>query len=340
MANIRKRGSVYTVQIRRKGEQINFTEDTEERAVKRARELEDAIDRGRLPSKYRQVYGESRITLATIIRDYIEKNTIGVDNTKLLNVITAEFGGSRLTEVNYSWAEEYIEFLKKKGLSPGTIRKYKGVIQRCLDWAVAKNYLLTNPFSMLPSNYSSGALKEDQERTRRLSEAEERLIREYLGTCETYEPHLLMFDMALETAMRLREMYTLTWGQIDLDKRTVFLDKTKNGSKRQVPLSSVMLRLLEQRDVGLVFPWWDGELSKENLVKTTNRLSRMWCRIFEKLEIYDLGIHDLRHEATSRIYERTTLSDIQIAKITGHKTLRTLMRYANLRGSDLAAHLW
>ncbi len=46
------------------------------------------------------------------------------------------------------------------------------------------------------------------------------------------------------------------------------------------------------------------------------------------------------HEATSRFFERTKLSDLQIAKITGHKDPRMLSRYANLRGSDLANQLW
>ncbi|WP_343244768.1 tyrosine-type recombinase/integrase [Stenotrophomonas maltophilia] len=54
----------------------------------------------------------------------------------------------------------------------------------------------------------------------------------------------------------------------------------------------------------------------------------------------DLGFHDLRHEATSRLYERTSLTDIQIAKITGHRDPRQLKRYANLRASDLADQLW
>ena len=51
--------------------------------------------------------------------------------------------------------------------------------------------------------------------------------------------------MAFEKAMRLREMYTLEMGQISLEKRTIFLHKTKNGSKRQVPISSVLFKLLE-----------------------------------------------------------------------------------------------
>jgi hypothetical protein len=42
----------------------------------------------------------------------------------------------------------------------------------------------------------------------------------------------------------------------------------------------------------------------------------------------------------SRLYERTKLTDVQIARITGHTDLRMLKRYASLRGSDLAKSLW
>ena len=54
----------------------------------------------------------------------------------------------------------------------------------------------------------------------------------------------LLTTLALETAMRMREMYTVEKEQIDLPRRTVFLDRTKNGSKRQVPLSSVAVEIL------------------------------------------------------------------------------------------------
>jgi integrase len=47
----------------------------------------------------------------------------------------------------------------------------------------------------------------------------------------------------------------------------------------------------------------------------------------------------LRHEAVCRLYERTTLSEIQIARITGHRSLAMLRRYASQRGPDLAQSL-
>jgi integrase len=40
--------------------------------------------------------------------------------------------------------------------------------------------------------------------------------------------------LALESAMRLSEMCTMEIGQVDFTKRTVFLGRTKKGSKRQV----------------------------------------------------------------------------------------------------------
>jgi integrase len=88
----------------------------------------------------------------------------------------------------------------------------------------------------------------------------------------------------------------------------------------------------------LIFPWWDGK--PESLKHCTAQLSRKWSTIAELAGCPDLRFHDLRHTAVCQFYERTTLSDLQIAKITGHQDLRMLARYANLRGSDLANLIW
>lgn len=68
---------------------------------------------------------------------------------------------------------------------------------------------------------------------------------------------MLLFELALETAMRLSEIYSLSWNQIDLESSPVFLDKTKNGHKRQVPLSSIAIKALNAYPVkeGDLFPW-------------------------------------------------------------------------------------
>jgi integrase len=51
--------------------------------------------------------------------------------------------------------------------------------------------------------------------------------------------------------------------------------------------------------------------------------------------IEDLRLHDLRHEAASRLFEKG-LNPMQVAAITGHKTLQMLKRHTHLRAEDLA----
>ena len=67
---------------------------------------------------------------------------------------------------------------------------------------------------------------------------------------------------------------------------------------------------------------------------------KRWTTVANLAKCEDLHFHDLRHEATSRIFERTTLNEIEISKITGHRDPRMLRRYANLRASNLAEKLW
>lgn len=151
--------------------------------------------------------------------------------------------------------------------------------------------------------------------------------------------------MALETAMRMREMYTLTRDQVSLEKETIFLDKTKNGDKRQVPISSVLKKLLTAYLPTLeddrLFPWWDGvSLDEKYLDNLSSKVSQRFARRFKEAGVVGLRFHDLRHCATSRIYERTQLTDLEVASITGHSDPRMLKRYANLRGTTLAKRLW
>ncbi|OYU43093.1 MAG: hypothetical protein CFE44_20300 [Burkholderiales bacterium PBB4] len=80
-------------------------------------------------------------------------------------------------------------------------------------------------------------------------------------------------------------------------------------------------------------------LNKKNRRKQ-QALGRSFRLLCFTAQIDDFKFHDLRHEATSRFFERTSLRDIEIASITGHSELKMLKRYANLRATDLAKRLW
>ena len=89
---------------------------------------------------------------------------------------------------------------------------------------------------------------------------------------------------------------------------------TKNGSSRDIPLSSCAietLRDLPRNLSGVVFP------------VSPVALRVLWRRACGRASIEDARLHDLRHEATRRFFERG-LNVIEVASITGHKDLRML----------------
>jgi integrase len=342
--------------------------------------LEALLDKGIVPAEFKEAKSEIA-TIGDAIREYLAAQHVPASDRLWLSVLFNRIGETRLAAVDYAWGEAWIEKLKREQrLSPSTIRHHVGALARCFDWAERRGVvaLIPNPLRKLPRKYSiytdvdaAAALalgseaRIDVERDRRLSPHEEVRIRAILAA-ETPDGRQrsfglrwqgaleCLFELALESAMRLGEMYALSLDQVDLPKKTLFLDKTKNGDKRQVPLTSVALKVLRiymkqvkkhernmsgfSFDNGRLFPWWDGR--EQSLRMTTSLLSRQFARIFEAAGCGDLRFHDLRHEATSRLFEKTRLSDVQISRITGHKEPRVLRRYANLRGTDLAAQLW
>lgn len=363
MATKRKRGNRWEYRIPRKGllpKPLYLSFTTEAEGDEYVRRLERLLDTGHVPPEFLTQPREYE-SITHVIRAYLLESHVADSDADLLGVLNQRIGKTRLTAINDDWAHSWITGLKRADrLSPGTIRHYVGALARCLDWGRRRGVpeLVVNPLRNLPRGYASyspadGPAVEDVSRDRRLTAEEEGAIRRVLAgehvtdkqrplTLEHRDALVCLFDLALETAMRLSEMYTLELPQIDLDQRTVFLERTKNGDKRQVPLSSVAMASLgsylatANLSSGYVFPWYRGTDRK----RVTSLLSRQFGRIFRTAGCEGLHFHDLRHEATSRFYERTTLSDLQIAKITGHKDPRMLQRYANLRGSDLAGRLW
>jgi len=136
----------------------------------------------------------------------------------------------------------------------------------------------------------------------------------------------------LMTAARRSEALSLRWSNVDLRAKTAFLPETKHGRSRTLSLRRDLIALLERlpRDGDTVFP------------VTAHRLRRAWERICERAEITDLRIHDLRHEAISRVaelseYSQFTLVDLQA--FSGHRDLRMLLRYAHLCAGQFAQRL-
>jgi integrase len=165
-------------------------------------------------------------------------------------------------------------------------------------------------------------------RERRLLLGEEARL---LAYCDTEGQVLLkaFIVLAIETAMRRGEIANLKWQDIDLDSRLAYLYETKNGTSRTVPLSTrsvSALRSLPRKEQGPVVT-----IHRDNI-------SGAFAVACDACKISGLTLHDLRHEATSRLFEKG-FNMMEVSTITGHKSLSMLKRYTHLRPSDLLARL-
>lgn len=216
--------------------------------------------------------------------------------------------------------------LRMKEVSAGTVRKELGIVSVILEIA-------RREWGLIEKNPARDVRPPPmpRPRTRRL-EARFREAERLLASCAASDnPYLLpMVELALETAMRRGELLSLVWQHVDLDRRTALLPETKNGHARIVPLSPKaveVLRELVPRSVGPVFPGVRDE-----------HIKRAFIRAARRAGLEDFHFHDLRHEATTRFFEKG-LAMMEVASITGHRDPRKLRGYTHLAAEALAKKL-
>lgn len=128
-----------------------------------------------------------------------------------------------------------------------------------------------------------------------------------------------LFLLALETAMRKGEMLSLTPETCHLDQQYVVLPATKNGDRRQVPLSKRAVELLKK-------------------VKCRFTVSSASAdALFRKISPSGLHFHDSRSEGITRLAKKLEILDL--ARAIGHRDPKSLMWYYAETASDLAKKL-
>jgi integrase len=135
------------------------------------------------------------------------------------------------------------------------------------------------------------------------------------------------FLFAIETAMRAGEICGLTATDIDRGKSVARLSTSKNGYGRDVPLSPAAMAILDR------LPETDGPL----FGMSAATLEATWRKMRDRADITGLHYHDSRHEAVSRLALKIDVMDL--ARMTGHRDLKMLMRYYHRSASDVAGQL-
>lgn len=132
------------------------------------------------------------------------------------------------------------------------------------------------------------------------------------------------FLLSCETAMRAGELCGLTTANVDLDARVATLEQTKNGDRRQVPLTKEAVRLFQL-------------LGDDMLALSAASLDALWRKAKKVAGVQDLHFHDGRAEGFTRLSKK--LDMLTLARVGGHRDPRSLMIYYRESAQDIAARL-
>ena len=313
--------------IRRKGwPEQSRTFDTKADAERWARAVEGEMDRGIFVSRKE---AESTTLGEALERYGKEVSALKKGAVQELSVVRI-LSGSPLSRMYLAAIQgkdiaKYRDTMMADGYSPITIKRRLSVLSHLFTIATKEWGMdgLVNPVPLVSVQKPSNA------RDRRLvGNEEERLL---AAAREYGEPLPSIIRFALETTLRRGALAAMLWKNVDIQTRVLFVPvpNSKNGESYRVPLSSQAIGVLNAQPRRMDGKVWGIQ---------ADSITQAFDRVCKRAGIEDLRFHDLRHEATSRLFEKG-FNPMEVSTITGHKTLQMLKRYTHLRAEDLAKRM-
>jgi integrase len=275
------------------------------------------------------------LTFAGVADAYIKRleesggRNLAIKRRQLRMYLTPYFGTMRLDAVTGFTIEKYKKRRCDHGAAPGTVNRELSTLSHLLNRAVEWKWLDRLPAR--PKKFAESA-------GRIVALTDDECDRLMTAAIASGTPDLWLFiAFGLNTAMRHSEILAVRWEQLDRAKLRLYVPQAKAG-QRQQPLTSELAEILvkerEMREdrVGWIFP------SPHSDSKTGHR-ARMDRPFREAVKAADLdpGLvtpHVMRHTAITKLVQAgVDLPTIQ--KISGHKTLAMVLRYAHVHGQHV-----
>lgn len=328
MASIRQRAGKWQARVTRKGypqEVKSFNNRTD--ALRWARELELAMDRG----SYHGAGEADRLPLRDLMDRYLRQVTPtkrgATDEAIRLRALQrsrlASFTLETLTpsEIAAFWDQRLATV--RAGAVIRDLSLLSSVINHARrEWGVTAE----NPCALVRKPRAPTG------RSRLLTPDEQTSLLLALAPTGRRNPLMQPLVMlALETAMRRGELLALQWKHVDLERKVAFLEITKNGQSRAVPLSSKAILLLASLKTGRV----NGGKVFPIQAASVHTAFRRACT---RAGVADLRFHDLRHCAATRMADKLS-NVLELSAVTGHQTIQMLKRYYHPSATALAEKL-
>ncbi|QHW24733.1 site-specific integrase [Rhizobium leguminosarum bv. viciae 248] len=254
----------------------------------------------------------------------------------MLNMLARQpFAIKTLRELSVDDFVSYRDARRKKGRAASTIRNNLNTVAAVFEWLIhEKSVPVSNPIASLRKR-RRGIPQPGAGRERRLRAGEEdRIWASLHGDTWQSREWQALFPVLLDTGMRAGEVRSIraSWVRREHGFIVIPEENVKGKEHRYVALSD--------RAYGLLLKQAEGKRDSAPIfTMTKNSAEHEWQKVRVAAECPDLRIHDLRHEALSRMAANG--ADLRtLMRQSGHKTVAVLMRYLNPTKEEQRARLF
>jgi integrase len=316
-------------------------------AQKRARELEDRLNRGLagLPEVVRmsEVFNRYEREYASKLRPSARKRMMDVVRQARKWFSSQSLHDPYVQHVTPGEIQTLLDRKRSEGVSPRTVNLYRTNLHRVFQ-------LCVRPWLLIQSNPVDGteALRHDPREPVLLSESEFHALR---LACSAQPMLQLFVTLAWETGARSAELLQLKWSDADFQQKVVtFFNEPGNGRKtkgrrsRTVPLSAIAMQALENHAALYRFgspgsPWLFKHLKTHHSASPGDKLRsiyRQFKSAAKTARLHRLRAHDIRHSFITRKLADGVPVQL-VSKYVGHADLATTMKYTHLVPEHLRA---
>jgi integrase len=324
MASFRKRGDKWQARVCIDGVQKAFSFDTKAKAKAWAASVETKINNGEYKAKPNHTFSETLTRYAAEVST--KKRGERWETIRLNAWHKLPFAHYLLADITTPMLAEWRD-LRLKSVQNSTVNREFNLLASVFEHArIEWHWTDHNPVRDVKRP------PQPTHRVRVYSDLEIAAICSALGySGEVLTKHHIIavaFLFAIETAMRREEITGLVWDRVDIERRTVKLDITKNGEARDVPLTKEAVRLL-----GIMRGF------KRPFDVDKDVLSTLFRRACLSAGINNAHFHDARRTALTRLALSGKISAYELARIAGHKDLKMALVYFNTSAEDIAKKL-
>lgn len=291
-------------------------------ARKKALAMRAVVDSGHDPQTERDTL-KGMPTFREFAAQYLKhayqvKRSAKDDESKLRLWMLPAFGNRKLSEITTRDIQFYLNEIARTH-SHATSNRHHSLL--------ARMYKLSVVWSVLERSPCFGLVKFREPKRAECFLSPEEIARFLAAMDADGNPVMCsVLRLLLLTGLRRSEITKACWEQVDIEKRLLYLPKTKAGKPRHAVLNSQALALvagLPSRGISTwLFPAKSGDKPVEN-PKTT-----LW-RLLDRAGIDRMRIHDLRHTfASVGLNAGATLAEIQ--SLLGHSSSAMTERYAHM----------